>query len=194
MLGSLRKKIEELLSAITITLVKSNLDPNLITATGLIFSVISSTFFYFRSPLIGALFLAISGLMDVLDGMVARKAKKETKLGNVLDSILDRYSDFFPLMAIGIAGLAEIAYVALSIFGCVIPSYVRAKLEINIEANRIKGKLIIGERADRLVLLILGALIYPIYHESLNIALILIFLLGNIAAILRLIYNLDNLK
>ncbi|HLI47041.1 MAG TPA: CDP-alcohol phosphatidyltransferase family protein [Geobacterales bacterium] len=194
MLGYLRKRIEELLSSIAAYLIRINVEPNMLTLAGFLLSLISAVFFYFRNPILGAIFLAFTGIMDVLDGIVARKGGKETKLGNVLDSVLDRYSDFVPLAAIGLAKLADWLFIVLAIFGSMIPSYVRAKLELNIEQSKVKAKTIIGERADRIILLILGALFYPIYVRSIDIVLLIIFLFGNTAAILRLIFNLDNLR
>jgi len=194
MLGFLRKRIEELLTSLTHVFVKANVNPNIISLTALFFAIISSSFYYFKILFLAILFLLISGFLDMIDGMVARASNRETKLGNVLDSTLDRYADFLPILAIGLAGMAHWVFVSIAIFGSLIPSYLRAKLEINIENKKIKAKSVIGERADRLVLLILASLIYPLYKESFDIAFILIFIVGNFAVVLRLLYNIENLK
>jgi archaetidylinositol phosphate synthase len=194
MLGFLRKRTEELLASLTNVFVKANVNPNVISLVALLLAIISASFYYFKIIFLAVLFLLISGFLDMIDGMVARASKRESKLGNVLDSTLDRYADFLPILAIGLAGMANWIFVTIAIFGSLIPSYVRAKLEINIESKKIKAKSVIGERADRIILLILASLIYPLYKESFDIAFLLIFILGNFAVILRLWYNIESLK
>lgn len=193
MLGSLRKISEEYLNSIAKALARYNIDPNFVTSLALLSSTISAIFFFFKIVFLAAIFLALSGFLDLLDGMIARISKRETRLGNVMDSVMDRYSDFLPILSIGFAGLAGWPYVALAIFGSMIPSYVRAKIEMNL-TNSMKGKVILGERADRLIILIFFSLIYYLYENSFNLAFILIFIIGNFAAMLRLYYNYNELK
>ncbi len=194
MLGFLRNKSEKLFQSLATILIKNGVSPNSVTLSALILAIISGILYYFKHPIIAALLLALSGFLDMLDGMIARTAKMETKLGNFLDSLIDRYSDFIPIIAIGIAGLSGWIYVALAIFGSMIPSYTRAKLELNLGQERTKGNTVVGERGDRLLLIILASFIYPVFKNSFEVVFLLIFLLGNLAVILRTIYNLSELK
>ncbi len=194
MLGFLRNKSEKFFQSLANILIKNGVSPNSVTLSALILAIISGIFYYFKHPIIAALLLALSGFLDILDGMIARAAKMETKLGNFLDSLIDRYSDFIPIIAIGIAGLSGWIYVALAIFGSMIPSYTRAKLELNLGQKRTKGNTVIGERGDRLLLIILASFVYPVSKNSFEVVFLLIFLLGNLAVILRTIYNLPELK
>jgi phosphatidylglycerophosphate synthase len=49
---------------------------------------------FYLHPLVGLLFMVLSGISDILDGLLARKQGLETPFGAFLDSSLDRCSDF----------------------------------------------------------------------------------------------------
>ncbi len=44
--------------------------------------------------------IILSGLLDLFDGVLARKLERVTLLGGFLDSVLDRYSDLLLLLAL----------------------------------------------------------------------------------------------
>jgi phosphatidylglycerophosphate synthase len=94
----------------------------------------------------------ISGILDALDGRLARVRGTVTPLGAAIDSILDRYSDAFVLM-----GLAwhyrhtwVLAFVLASFLGSSLVPYVRARgegLGVNIRSGtmqRLERVLILG--------------------------------------------------
>jgi len=190
MLSSLKFKIDEKLYKLTLNLAKLGLTPTHLTIFGLISIITSSIFLYFKLLFLTIILLALGGFFDMLDGALARNFKKETLKGAILDSTFDRYSDFFPLFFIGLSELADWLIVAFAIFGSLIPSFVKARIEAEYfkEKKEIKFKYVIGERSERLLILILCLIIYPFFNLSLTIGLVVIGIIGNIAALIRLYY------
>jgi phosphatidylglycerophosphate synthase/putative flippase GtrA len=104
--------------------------------------------------LAGWIFL-LSGILDTLDGRVARARNEESKAGSAIDSVLDRYTDSAALIGLGWYyrdGWVLLA-VLFALFGGAMVPYVRAKGESLGVAVR-GGQL---QRAER-VLILGGAL------------------------------------
>jgi len=108
---------------------------------------------------LAALAIILSGLFDLFDGVVARNLGKVTPFGGFLDSIVDRYSDLFLLMAFLIyyfrKGDSEaVILVSFVSIGTAIIPYARARAE----AAQISCRTGLMERAERIILLSLGVL------------------------------------
>ena len=106
----------------------------------------------------GALYL-FAGLLDLLDGVLARTSGKPTRFGAFLDSTLDRASEGVVFAAIGYRFAAEgsavdAGIVVLALLGSFLVSYVRARAE-GLGAECRVG---IATRAERVVLVALGLL------------------------------------
>ncbi|UCC30249.1 MAG: CDP-alcohol phosphatidyltransferase family protein [Phycisphaerales bacterium] len=85
-------------------------------------------------PLMGAILLTVAGASDLLDGEVARLGDLGTSFGAVLDSTLDRFSDFliFAGCAVHFSFAGNVTYVTLSLAAAanaVLTSYVKARAE-----------------------------------------------------------------
>jgi len=112
---------------------------------------------------LGGIMLFVAGAADLLDGLLARTTGKSSSFGALLDSVVDRYSDFFVF-----AGLAtyfvrngEIFWFFVTlgiILGSFVVGYAKARSE-----NFIKdcGVGIFG-RSERILLLIAGSLVTPL--------------------------------
>jgi CDP-diacylglycerol--glycerol-3-phosphate 3-phosphatidyltransferase len=76
--------------------------------------------------------LILGSTFDALDGIVARETGTTSDAGEVLDSVLDRYSDALALAGLGIfyrQSAPSLAIVLLALQGSMMVSYVRAKTE-----------------------------------------------------------------
>jgi CDP-diacylglycerol--glycerol-3-phosphate 3-phosphatidyltransferase len=107
----------------------------------------------------GGLVIIFSGLFDLFDGVVARNLGKVTAFGGFLDSVLDRYSDLLLLLAFLINYLkrGDSSLVILTSWvsiGTVLIPYIRARAE----ALQIPCNIGLMERAERIILLSVGAL------------------------------------
>lgn len=135
-------------------------NPNLFTLLGFFSTLAACLLILKGSWLLAGLSIVLSGLFDLLDGVIARKLGKVTFWGSFFDSVMDRYSDLLLLLALNIHYLREgdsglvILSSAVAVGTALIP-YVRAKAE----ALRISCHVGLMERAERIILLSLGALL-----------------------------------
>ena len=127
----------------------------------------------YGKPLLALLVIILSGIMDILDGAVAKVTGKTTKLGSFLDSTLDRIEDIifiFGLRFLKINDLLIYTFLTLSLM----ISYMRAKGESL--GLRVEGRGII-ERAERIILIALMILFSTIsYNTALTIMYLAIIL------------------
>jgi len=103
--------------------------------------------------------IILSGLFDLLDGVVARRFGKVTALGSFLDSVLDRYSDLLFLLALLIYYLRKgdpdlVLLTSIVSIGTVLIPYIRAKAE----SLQVPCNIGLMERAERMILLSIGTL------------------------------------
>jgi len=134
-------------------------NPNLFTLMGFFATLLASFLIVKEFWVLAGLAIILSGLFDLFDGVVARNLGKVTAFGGFLDSVLDRYSDLFLLLALlihylkkGAPGLVILTFF-VSIGTALIP-YVRARAE----ALSLPCSIGLMERAERIILLSAGAL------------------------------------
>jgi phosphatidylglycerophosphate synthase len=136
-------------------------NPNYFTIMGFFATLIASFFILVDFWIVAGLAIILSGLFDLFDGVVARNLEKITTFGGFLDSVLDRYSDLFLLLALLIYYLkrGESNLVILTSFvsiGTALIPYARARAE----AAQVPCSLGLMERAERIILLSAGALFH----------------------------------
>lgn len=133
------------------------LSPNSITITGFALTIASSLLLA-NNLILGAFCLLPAGLLDMLDGIVARSKGESSSFGAFLDSVLDRYSDSVILLAIAwnlgsTQQMTGVFLALVTLIGSLIISYARARAE-GLGASCTHG---IMERPERLLLLFFGA-------------------------------------
>ncbi len=69
------------------------LSPNAVSLIALALNLVAAALLFARWFLIAIVFIAIGGLCDAFDGLVAREQQKATRFGDFLDHLLDRVSD-----------------------------------------------------------------------------------------------------
>src|SRR4030042_1443526 len=129
-------------------------NPNYFTIMGFLATLIASLFILIDFWIIAGLAIILSGLFDLFDGVVARNLEKVTAFGGFLDSVLDRYSALFLLLAFLIYYLrkGDSNLVILTSFvsiGTALIPYARARAE----AAQIPCSIGLMERAERIILL-----------------------------------------
>ena len=125
-------------------MVRTGVTPNMITFLGLLINVAASAMFIYGAErsvrddhstvAIGGVIILLAGLMDMVDGRLARVGHMESKYVALFDSVLDRYSEM--VMFLGICYyLVENQYFLSSLFafiamiGSIMVSYVRSRAE-----------------------------------------------------------------
>lgn len=113
---------------------RSGLSPNFVTILGMGCGLLCGYFLAVGNVPLAAAFFALSGVLDLVDGYVAKKLDRVTVFGSFLDSFSDRVSD--AAIYIGIAvyylGRGEGIYAGLALVLLILSfliSYTRAKAE-----------------------------------------------------------------
>lgn len=181
-IGAGGKKVQDFLVR---HLSKHKVNPNILTFTGLAINIFATVLFARGQFFWAGLVLLFGGMFDMLDGAVARVTKTVTRFGAFLDSVVDRYSDMLMLFGLLIwyAKLDALFYVGLTgmaIIGSVMTSYTRARAESLISSCKV-GFL---ERAERVVMLIIGAL-----TDRMAVVLWILAILTNWTAVQRTWYT-----
>lgn len=191
---SIQKFFLKLIDPIIEFIVHFNVHPNFFTVLGLIASLVGAYFFAEHSLRIGAIYILLGGLCDIIDGKVARKSGLSSKFGALFDSSLDRYSEVFMFLGVAIH-FVKMGYSTTSIMvflglgGSMMVSYVRARAE----GLGYSCKVGIMQRAERIVYIGVSALI----HEYILLVVIwMIAILANFTAIQRMyhVWNLERME
>ena len=171
---------------------KIRIDPYIVTIIGLLISIFSGVLFASGNLAAGALFIIISGVCDLIDGAIARSQNRRTKFGGFLDSTCDRFADAAIIIGIIYSGYVDPILGALAIHASLTVSYVRSRAE----QEGISCSVGIAERAERLMLIVLGSFLAAAFGGSHNIMLITILLLtvlSYITVFQRIYQTLNNL-
>lgn len=152
--------------------------------------VVAFTFIAQGKFVLGALLFGAFGLIDLLDGTMARMLGTAGPWGAFLDSTLDRISDaavicaliyFYQNSDLALSQLAVIAGV-IALVMSLMTSYARAKAE-SLSANCTVG---IAERAERNLIIWIALLISGLVLDVMPYALALLALVSTITVIQRI--------
>jgi len=157
-----------LASRSVISLTRTRITPNALTASGVTLCAVASVLVLFEGHneilfyWAAATVFVLGSLLDILDGALARAGGKTTPFGAFLDSTTDRVSEGFMLTAIAFV-LAKhhhpvfVAVAVTAVAGSFLVSYTRAKAE----ALGLRGDVGIGSRAERVVVITAGLVLAP---------------------------------
>ncbi len=216
MIGNLGRKYTFILDPLVIFLKKLGVSPNTLSVIGLIMCIASGFCFGIGNFICASLSLIVAGLLDVLDGKLARMSRVKSQesrvksqelgvssrpptpdprpqtldsnFGAFLDSSLDRYGDSFVFCGIiyHYIGKSDIL-VVVSLFALV-GSYLTSYTKARAEKwIEMQPSIGILERPERIALLIIGGLV------RMDIVLWLLAILSNITAIQRIIWTKKSL-
>lgn len=170
-------------------LVRMKISPNLLSFLGLVAGLLVGLFFALKRWGWALVFLLICGMLDILDGKVAVNSNRRTIFGAVFDSSLDRYSEFAIYLGLGFYFRAHwvLWVLALAFLGSTMVSYTKARAE----SLGINCQLGIMQRAERMVLLIVGTLLALITgrpETTMITVIIILAAVSNLTAIQRIIH------
>lgn len=98
-----RKMVQPVFDTIGKQLVKWKISPIQITIAALILGILSLTLLYFQLLLLAVITLWLSGILDVLDGTVARLSNQKSDLGALLDITFDRVIELGIIVVLAIS-------------------------------------------------------------------------------------------
>jgi len=161
--GKFRTPIDQAVKPIGAMLRKTGLSPDHLTILGVLISIGAAFAIGAGNLYLGFALVILAAIPDLLDGALAKASNQASQRGAFFDSVIDRFTD-----SIIFGGVAyyymngddpRLGMVPFGILGLsLIISYQRAKAEsLGLEA---KGGLM--ERAERIILLLLGLLVHAI--------------------------------
>ncbi|HHD82639.1 CDP-alcohol phosphatidyltransferase family protein [candidate division WOR-3 bacterium] len=169
-----------------------HITPNMLTLTGVLINILAAYTIAIGRFLTGGIILIVASIFDTFDGELARTTGKITSSGAFLDSISDRYSEFFILGGIGYHFIVTgnnigIYSTFFAMIGSIMTSYTRARAEgVGIE---LKGGFF--QRPERVLYLVI---IILFFSKFLNYGMLLFALLTIFTALQRLIVGFNKIK
>jgi phosphatidylglycerophosphate synthase len=169
------------LNAPTRLLVKWRVHPNLISIQGFFVTVGAGVLYHLDHVRWAGLFVILGGIIDIFDGRVARETGLASKFGSFLDSTLDRLSEivvFLGLLSLynqygrEMADVWMVYVIMIAMGGSLMVSYTRARAE----ALGLDCDTGIMQRAERVVLLGGGSLIFGLMWDGLVLKWVIIIL------------------
>ncbi len=191
MINRWKKILEKAFSPLGKAIAKLPVSPNLLSILGFLSSLCAGYFIIRYDFLLSVILILVAGFFDMIDGLVARVRGQATKFGEVLDSVLDRYSDGIIFLALIYSGVVNSFWALLAMLGSFITSYSRAKGEIM--RLKMSGVGLI-ERPERILLICVGllTLIYlPISFFGYTLfdwLMVLIAITTNLSVLQRMVY------
>jgi phosphatidylglycerophosphate synthase len=186
----LKEEFEAKIKDLTLFLSRANIKPNQITFFGFVIALITAWIYinYISKPIglvYAGIMILVSGLLDALDGALARTTNQITRFGGFFDSISDRYSDLIILSGIIISGLSDPIPGLLALIGSVMVSYTRARAEA--EGIRMSG-VGLAERAERMIFLAICSIGSYFWRDALKWGINILAIVTQATVLQRILY------
>ena len=114
--------------------------------------------------LVGAALVGVNGILDAIDGTLARRQGTASPAGDLLDHVLDRYADIVIIAGLA-GGVGRYALGLAAVTGVLMTSYLGTQAQA-VGLDRVYGGLV--GRADRLVIVVLVALVAAFVPDPLG--------------------------
>ena len=181
---------EQFLNNIGKAIAKLKIHPNIVSAAALLIAPVSCYFIATGNYWLGAVFAILAAGVDFIDGSVARAMNKASKFGSYFDAMLDKYVECIIYLGFILNNFALEGFLAIT--GSLLISYAKPRVAIVIPIDNHDWPAI-GERSERLIILIVGLIISAIFPVVLGIPILkivlwIIIVITHIGAIQRIIY------
>lgn len=153
-----RQFFSDLVRPLATRLVRAGVTPDTITAIGTVGATASAIVFFTRGAwMTGTLLVWGFVMLDLVDGAVARIGGRTTAFGAVLDSTGDRIADAAVFGSIGwyFARHGQ-RWMLLACLLCLVLGSLTSYIRARAEAAGMNATVGIAERADRLIIVLVG--------------------------------------
>lgn len=133
--------------------VRIGLTPDIFTIAAFFVALFAGIAFYYGEVVLGTFFIMCNAAFDSMDGAVARAMNIQSRKGDFLDHVVDRYADIFIITGIFAGGFAPWPIGVFALTGVLMVSYLGTQAQA-IGVGRYYGGVL--GRADRLFLLIIA--------------------------------------
>ncbi|MFB6254283.1 MAG: CDP-alcohol phosphatidyltransferase family protein [Halobacteriaceae archaeon] len=167
--------------------------PDTISVISLLLAISAAILFYYggQVPVLyfgGGLLVFLNGWLDILDGALARELERDSRAGDLLDHVIDRYADLFMITGLA-AGIGRYDLGIAAVTGVFMTSYLGTQAQA-VNLNRVYAGLL--GRADRIALIAIVSAIAAVRPTMLDVSLIAILLIffalvGHITALQRFV-------
>jgi CDP-diacylglycerol--glycerol-3-phosphate 3-phosphatidyltransferase len=143
-------------------LARAGVSPNVVTVAALVAAVVAvplAAVHGWIGPAAACVAVTLSGLLDSLDGAVAVQAGRTTRVGFLLDSVLDRLADVAFPVALAVAAGGGAAVTRLAVAAVAVTwwlEYVRARGSLAGADATARPVVTPGERPTRIILTAVG--------------------------------------
>lgn len=156
---------DEKLSGVAKALIKTGITPNQLTLTGLILSFFTCLFLILtKQVLIFCVLMMLIGILDALDGLVARLTGRTSKFGAYLDAMCDRYFEAATVFSVAyVTGYWALSFLVIT--GSMLTSYAKARAGMEVSVSNTEWPDFM-ERMERCVLFMAGLFLSQIFRGN----------------------------
>jgi len=172
------------------TLGKLPITPNQWTSLSVVFALVGLYFIVTLNFGIAFIMFFFAGILDFVDGSVARAKNMSSKTGAYIDTVIDRYVEgimFFGLLFVALPDILVPAYIwiFLALFGSLVTTYTKAAArEKRLVDEEWNGGLM--SRGERIILIFIIFILLALSQAYIaTIILIVIAVLSNFTALQR---------
>ena len=162
-LDAYRGRMGRILNPMALALYRHGVSANQLSVLSLFFAVVAGVAFYAQLLWLAVVAIACNALCDALDGCLARSSSGASLRGDLIDHVIDRYSDVFILGGITLGGYVAWQIGLLAIIGVLLTSYLGTQAQALGVGRDYRGLL---GRADRLVLIFFVSAFSLVFPEN----------------------------
>ncbi len=189
MLNKFRDKFNGIMTGIALRLTRMNIRPWMASTLGLVFVILASYILIYTeitsyTVTMSVILFALGGFMDAVDGALARVQDRVSRWGAFYDSFLDRVTEIIYVLALYLSGIISPLSSYLYIVTSLLISYTRARAEaISINLSGVG----IMERAERILILLIGLLIWSVTKYNIEILMLILIILNTVTILQRIL-------
>jgi len=166
----------------------AGLTPNSVTTVGFLLTLVAALLYStglgtILRVLDVVLALLVGAYFDAIDGAMARRFHLISRMGGILDSVLDRVGEIALYAGLFIGGLVPGWLSIWALSASLMVSYIRAR--VDVEGVKLKG-VGLAERPERLLILLIATIFAAFDSLSIEVGVGLIALLSSVTIVERL--------
>ncbi len=167
---------------------KTGFTPNSVTSIGFLVTLVASLLYSSGLGTVWLVWGAVLALLtgayfDAIDGAMARRYHQISKMGGILDSVLDRVGEITLYAGLLAGGLVPGWLSLWALSASLMVSYVRAR--VDVEGIKLKG-VGLAERPERLLILMIATIFAAFNTLSLELGVGMVALLSTVTIVERL--------